>query len=90
MFVHSGEALGQAASPHAGELSVGEQRGGFTGYRLCRRRLHNSMTGWLDDMISPGVSSVIAWGLAGCWAGLGLAGMAGQSVEATYARGCGP
>ena len=29
MFVHSGVALGQAASPHAGELSVGEQRGGF-------------------------------------------------------------
>ena len=29
VFVHSGEALGQAASPHAGELSVGEQRGGF-------------------------------------------------------------
>ena len=29
MFVHSGEALGQAVSPHAGELSVGEQRGGF-------------------------------------------------------------
>ena len=32
VFVHSGEALGQAVSPHAGELSVGEQRGGF--YRL--------------------------------------------------------
>ena len=29
MFVHSGVALGQAVTPHAGELSVGEQRGGF-------------------------------------------------------------
>ena len=29
VFVNSGVALGQAASPHAGELSVGEQRGGF-------------------------------------------------------------
>ena len=29
VFVHSGVALGQAATPHAGELSVGEQRGGF-------------------------------------------------------------
>ena len=28
-FLKSGEALGQAVSPHAGELSVGEQRGGF-------------------------------------------------------------
>ena len=28
-FLKSGEALGQAATPHAGELSVGEQRGGF-------------------------------------------------------------
>ena len=28
-FLKSGEALGQAGSPHAGELSVGEQRGGF-------------------------------------------------------------
>ena len=32
VFVKSGEALGQAGTPHAGELSVGEQRGGF--YRL--------------------------------------------------------
>ena len=29
VFVKSGEGLGQAVSPHAGELSVGEQRGGF-------------------------------------------------------------
>ena len=28
-FLKSGEALGQAVTPHAGELSVGEQRGGF-------------------------------------------------------------
>ena len=35
----SGVALGPAGSPHAGELSVGEQRGGFMGYRLCRRPL---------------------------------------------------
>ena len=32
VFVHSGVTLGQAVTPHAGELSVGEQRGGFTGY----------------------------------------------------------
>ena len=32
VFVHSGVALGQAVSPHAGELSVGEQRGGFSGF----------------------------------------------------------
>ena len=41
-FLKSGEALGQAVSPHAGELSVGEQRGGFTGLRLCRRLPHQS------------------------------------------------
>mgnify|MGYP001446530214 CR=1 FL=1 len=29
VFVNSGVALGQAGTPHAGELSVGEQRGGF-------------------------------------------------------------
>ena len=29
VFVKSGVALGQAGTPHAGELSVGEQRGGF-------------------------------------------------------------
>ena len=71
MFVHSGEALGQAASPHAGELSVGEQRGGFTGYRLCRRPLLDSMTRLLDDMMS-------AECLMASWAGslLGWAGLA--------------
>ena len=56
-FLKSGEALGQAVSPHAGELSVGEQRGGFTGYRLCRRPLQNSMTGWLDDMMTVGLQA---------------------------------
>ena len=60
VFVKSGVALGQAVSPHAGELSVGEQRGGFTGYRLCRRRLHNSMTGWLDDLLGwAGLASML-------------------------------
>ena len=54
VFVKSGEALGQAGTPHAGELSVGEQRGGFTGYRLCRQPLLDSMTRWLDDMMSAG------------------------------------
>ena len=44
MFVKSGVALGQAASyGHAGELSVGEQRGGFTGLRLCCRLLFFGM-----------------------------------------------
>ena len=43
VFVKSGVALGQAVSPHAGELSVGEQRGGFTGLRLCRRLLFFGM-----------------------------------------------
>ena len=32
MFVKSGASAGQAVSPHAGELSVGEQRGGFSGF----------------------------------------------------------
>ena len=67
MFVNSGVALGQAATPHAGELSVGEQRGGFTGYRLCRRPLQNSMTGWFDDTMSAG--GLQAAGLAGRAAG---------------------
>ena len=66
----SGVALGQAGSPHAGELSVGEQRGGFTGYRLCRRPLQNSMNGWLDDMMSAGSlqAAGLGWGWQG-WAG---------------------
>ena len=70
-FLKSGEALGQAVSPHAGELSVGEQRGGFTGYRLCRRPLLDSMTRLLDDMMS-------AECLMASWAGslLGWAGLA--------------
>ena len=57
VFVKSGASAGQAGTPHAGELSVGEQRGGFTGYRLCRRPLQNSMTGWLDDMMTVGLQA---------------------------------
>ena len=48
VFVHSGVALGQAASPHAGELSVGEQRGGFK--RLTAHAAHPGHLfpeGWL-------------------------------------------
>ena len=78
-FLKSGEALGQAVSPHAGELSVGEQRGGFTGYRLCRRPLQNSMTGWLDDMMSAG-----GWQAAGL--GLWLAGWPGESANGIRAH----
>ena len=71
VFVNSGVALGQAVTPHAGELSVGEQRGGFTGYRLCRRPLQNSMTGWLDDMMSDGGLQAVGlgWGWLGSGAG---------------------
>ena len=70
VFVNSGVALGQAASPHAGELSVGEQRGGFTGYRLCRRPLQNSMSGWLDDLMSlwalrTTMLNISSWALLG-------------------------
>ena len=60
------------------QLSVGEQRGGFTGYRLCRRPLQNSMTGWFDDTMSAG--GLQAAGLAGRAAGQGANGVTRLAV----------
>ena len=53
VFVHSGVALGQAVTPHAGELSVGEQRGGFQ--RLTAHAAH-------PEGGSAGSASVVAVG----------------------------
>ena len=48
VFVNSGVALGQAASPHAGELSVGEQRGGF------RKALFRGLEGEISTLGAKG------------------------------------
>jgi hypothetical protein len=70
---------------HAGVPFVGELRGGFTGYRLCRRPLQDSMTRWLDDRMSAG--GLQATGLGWGWlAGLGWGWLAGLARMLTVIR----
>ena len=49
MDVQEGGFAG-TATRHAGVAVKPSQRGGFTGCRLCRRPLQNSMFGCYDDL----------------------------------------
>ena len=87
----AGGWLRRPATRHTGVAVKPSQRGGFTGYRLCRRPIQHSMHRCVESLRLQAWQELMlqAWRPRGCRPGW-LAGISGQSVRVPTSLAVGP